>query len=78
MRKFNKGDIIKCREDSDHAINWIDHYATVLESQDPTFIYTIKCVNTVTKATGKGNYNIYFIEDNFRVLSIAERVLYAE
>lgn len=78
MSDFNIGDVIKVKEDSDQAKNWKDHYAIVLKSKDPMYSCYVRCVNTATNSFGEGEYAKGFINDNFRLLTKAERVLYAE
>ena len=78
MQDFEIGSILVCKEDSDSYIIWKDYYAIVLKSIDPMYSFHIECVNIITKNTGKSEYANYFINDNFRLMSKAERVLYVK
>lgn len=78
MQDFEIGSVIVCKQDSEVYKNWINRYAIVLKSKDPMYSCYIRCVNTSTKKCGEGDYAKGFINDNFRLLTKAERVLYAE
>lgn len=76
--KFEVNTAIVAKEDSEAYKNWKGHYAIIQGYADDNNTYLVLCVNAENRDRGFGGYTKSFIEDNFRVLSKAERVLYAE